>query len=45
MGGVQLDVRRIHTDNVGEDENGILSALVLGVGEVGSDWEWYEKRV
>lgn len=33
--GVQLDVDELVADHVREDQDGIVSALIFGVGEVG----------
>ena len=33
----QLHIRVVDTDDVGEDEDGVVGAFVFGVGEVGAD--------
>lgn len=34
---VQLHIRIVDTDDVGEDEDGVVGGFVFGVGEVGAD--------
>lgn len=34
----QLNIDKVHAHNVSEDHDGILCALVFGVGEVGPDF-------
>lgn len=43
--GLQLDVDELMAEDVGKDQDGVLGALVLGVGKVGADCEQGERAV